>query len=240
MLTLSVTDTLLALVPLIPVLLIYLYWQLKSGELLIASARMVLQLVAIGFVLTFLFERQETWLGILILLFMLCVSSVIVIRPLSQRATGILVQVFISLGISGGLVLIWTLVVVLRLDPWYQPNFVIPIAGMIFANGMNGLSLCAERLEKELQRGTLYKEARSLSFGAAMIPQINAFLAVGLVALPGMMTGQILSGVSPLIAVRYQIMVMAMIMATTCLSVCLYLWLQERAAERKSRVESRV
>ena len=72
-----------------------------------------------------------------------------------------------------------------------------------------------------------------LAFNAALIPQINAFLAVGLVSLPGMMTGQILSGVSPLVAVRYQIMVMSMVMATSCIAVALYLWLENRALTKR-------
>lgn len=226
MITLSITDTLLALIPLLPVFFIYLYWQQNTKDLLISSARMVLQLVLIGFALNFLFNYRESWPGLLILCFMLAVSGMIVIRPVQRKSSGRYGRVLISLGIGSGLVLIWVLKVVMQLSPWYQPNYVIPIAGMILANGMNALSLCAERLEKELERDVVFTEARNLSFNAALIPQINAFLAVGLVALPGMMTGQILSGVSPLIAVRYQIMVMSMVMATSCIAVALYLILE--------------
>ena len=90
-------------------------------------------------------------------------------------------------------------------------GIVIPLAGMIYANAMNAVSLGAERYESELEHGEV--TARSRAFRSALIPQVNAFLAVGLVSLPGMMTGQILSGVDPLIAVRYQMMVMAMVLA---------------------------
>lgn len=232
MIHLSLTDTLLALVPLLPVLGIYLYWHLASRDLVLATARMVLQLVLIGFILNHLFNSENTWLGILILSFMLLVSGFIVIRPIRKKSTKGYYHVIFSLGIAGTFTLFWTLKIVLHLTPWYQPNIVIPVAGMILANGMNALSLCAERLEKELERNEAIASARSLAFNAALIPQINAFLAVGLVALPGMMTGQILSGVSPLIAVRYQILVMSIVMATACIAVFLYLWLQIRDHQR--------
>lgn len=228
MITLSAFDTLLALLPLAPVFVIFIYWQLNSSELLIASGRMVLQLVGIGFALNFLFDYRASWLGVLILCFMLIVASTIVIRPMQVRGLSRFLRVLLCLTIASLTILVWILGVVLKLTPWYQPNYVIPLSGMVIANGMNSLSLCAERLEKEIVRCASFAEARKLAFNAALIPQINAFLAVGLVALPGMMTGQILSGVSPLVAVRYQIMVMSMVMATTCIAVAFYLWLEQR------------
>ena len=92
---------------------------------------------------------------------------------------------------------------------------------MIFANTMNSISICIERFEKEIQTSSFIK-ARESSFKASMIPQINSLLAVGLVSLPGMMTGQILSGIDPLIAVRYQIMIMIMLLSTAGLSKIIY------------------
>jgi putative ABC transport system permease protein len=94
---------------------------------------------------------------------------------------------------------------------------------MLYANCMNAVSLVAERFEKEREVHQ-YEKARSIAFRASLIPQINAFLAVGLVSLPGMMTGQILSGVDPIIAVRYQIMVMFMVLGSSGISTILYLW----------------
>tara|TARA_B100000029_G_C17550720_1_gene950023 strand:- start:537 stop:872 length:336 start_codon:yes stop_codon:yes gene_type:complete len=99
----------------------------------------------------------------------------------------------------------------------------IPIAGMIFASSMNGISLAAERLNAELDRGVNYNIARGIALKASLIPITNSLFAVGLVSLPGMMTGQILSGISPLIAVRYQIMVMCMIFGSVGLSSFLFL-----------------
>jgi len=112
---------------------------------------------------------------------------------------------------------------VLDLNPWYEPRFLIPLAGMIFANSMNAVSLAAERFESEVERKSSYSDARATSYKAALIPIINSLFAVGLVSLPGMMTGQILSGVDPLIAVRYQMMVMLMILGSAGISVAIYL-----------------
>jgi putative ABC transport system permease protein len=101
---------------------------------------------------------------------------------------------------------------------------------MIFANSMTAVSLAGERYFAELDNGKAADVARRIAFQAALIPQINALLAVGLVSLPGMMTGQILSGVSPLLAVRYQIMVMAMIFGSAGIAAACFLAWQARAA----------
>ena len=121
---------------------------------------------------------------------------------------------------------------VLDLPRWFEPRFVIPIAGMIFANAMNSISLAAERFETEMARDGNYQLARNTAMRASLIPQINALLAVGLVSLPGMMTGQILSGTDPLIAVRYQIMVMCMIFSSGGLSAASYLAIQNHVKWR--------
>ena len=100
------------------------------------------------------------------------------------------------------------------------------VEGVSFSgNERNNLfmSLAAERFESETTRGIRYVEARNTAMDAALIPQINALLAVGLVSLPGMMTGQILSGVEPLVAVKYQIVVMCMIFSSAGLGAAGYL-----------------
>jgi putative ABC transport system permease protein len=96
---------------------------------------------------------------------------------------------------------------------------------MIFAASMTNISLALERLHAELENGRTFQRARDIAFRASMIPVINSFFAVGLISLPGMMTGQILSGVSPLVAVRYQIMVMCMIFGAAGLSTVCFLTL---------------
>jgi putative ABC transport system permease protein len=114
---------------------------------------------------------------------------------------------------------------VLDLEPWYQPQYMIPLAGMIFASSMNSVSIAAERLMAEKANNHPWDDMRNLALKAAMIPVVNGLFAVGLVTLPGTMTGQILSGVDPLIAARYQIMVMCMLFGAAGLSTALYLTL---------------
>ena len=96
---------------------------------------------------------------------------------------------------------------------------------MVFASSMNSVSLSGERFYAELANNVSYEQARNTAFQASMIPNVNALLAVGIVSLPGMMTGQILSGVSPFIASRYQIMVMCMIFASAGISSAYFLYL---------------
>jgi putative ABC transport system permease protein len=94
---------------------------------------------------------------------------------------------------------------------------------MIFASSMNGISLAYERVHSELFRDKKYDDARKKSLEAALIPSTNSLFAVGIVSLPGMMTGQIISGVSPLIAARYQILVMCMLYAAAGITTSLFL-----------------
>ena len=101
---------------------------------------------------------------------------------------------------------------------------------MIFASSMNAVSLAAERFEAETGRDVAYRDARRTAYQAALIPIINSLFAVGLVALPGMMTGQILSGVSPLVAAKYQIVVMTMLFGAAGISAAIYLRMQPGAS----------
>ena len=116
-----------------------------------------------------------------------------------------------SIFFGGGIVLLLVTQIVLEVDPWFSPQNLIPLGGMIFASSMNGVSLAAERLIAETNRGLNFENAKGIALRASLIPIINSLFAVGLVSFPGMMTGQILSGVAPHIAVRYQILVMLML-----------------------------
>ena len=161
---------------------------------------------------------------------MIAMSSWIALRPLADRGIKPYSIVTIAIGVSGLGVLILITQIILELPRWFEPRFVVPLAGMIFANSMNTISLAGERFHAERGRGEDYLSARRLAMEAAMIPQVNALLAVGLVSLPGMMTGQILSGVEPLTAARYQIMVMCMIFSTAGLAAVLYMALKKNSA----------
>jgi len=214
----------------IPVVLvsgIYLQWQGKVSEVLYASARMLVQLVAMGYVLVSLFHYPSPWLSLVIVAVMMLVAAWIAIRPVRHHR-GYLFPAVVALGISVGLHLALSVFLVLKADSWFEPRLLIPLAGMYFANSMNAISLAGERYHGELHNLQDKDTAKLNAFHAAMIPQINGLLAVGLVALPGMMTGQILSGVSPLIAVRYQIMIMTMVLGASGLGAAIMLWMLDK------------
>jgi len=215
-------------IPVAVVIVIYMRWTQEKTTLFYALFRMIVQLILIGYVLTYLFDSDSPYLITLILCIMLIAASVIAMRPLQQKRKSLYIYAFIAIFTGSIFTLVLVIFGVLDLHPWYEPKFLIPIAGMIFANAMNAVSISAERFESELIRDASYTDARAISYKAALIPIINALFAVGLVSLPGMMTGQILSGVDPLIAVRYQMMVMLMILGSAGISVAIYLLLLKK------------
>ena len=217
--------------------LIFYFWNNnKLKEVLYASGRMLIQLIVMGYALVAIFNHASPLISTLIILFMLSIASWISIRPVNHHKN-ILIPAAIALGISVTLHLGISIGLVLEIKQWYSPHVLIPLAGMYLANSMNSISLSTERFFSELNNGLEINQSRSIAFNAAMIPQINALLAVGLVALPGMMTGQILSGVSPLIAVRYQIMIMSMILGTTAMASAIMLWLLARRQTQHSNAQ---
>ncbi len=221
----SITNLLFMFIPVIIVGYVYFIWTRNLKEIGLATFRMITQLLIIGYFLTYIFKNDNFLFGLIIILFMIAVSSFIALRNIQNKSRDTYVKILISIAIGGSFNLALVLYFVLDLHPFYQPRFIIPLAGMIYANSMNALSLGAERFENEIISKN-YVTARAISFKASLIPQVNAFLAVGLVSLPGMMTGQILSGVSPIIAVRYQIVVMAMVLGSAGMSSMIYLNLQ--------------
>ena len=209
--------------PVILVILILHYWSLGWKNAISAIGRMIIQLLIIGYFLVYIFSSKSSSFIILVLSIMVIVASWIALRTVSKKRKNLFKFALVSIIIGGGTILILVTQFVLKLNPWYMPRYMIPLAGMIFASSMNGISLAAERLNAELDRGVNYNIARGIALKASLIPITNSLFAVGLVSLPGMMTGQILSGISPLIAVRYQIMVMCMIFGSVGLSSFLFL-----------------
>lgn len=214
-------------VPIVIVTVIYVAWQGRAKEILSAALRMVVQLIGVGYVLIALFGNPSPWITLAVLILMVVVAAWISIRPI-REIPGFLFPAIVALGVSVIFHLILSLQLVMNVDSWFEPSIIIPLAGMYFSNSMNAISLAAERFVAELKRGSDSVTARITAFHTAMIPQINGLLAVGIVSLPGMMTGQILSGVSPLVAVRYQIMIMTMILGVSGMGAALMLWLLSR------------
>ena len=226
----SLTGLAIAFIPTLIVIAIMLYWHSIATTALYATVRMLVQLLLIGYVLVYIFE-SDNWLAILgVLSIMLVAASWIATRTLESRSTTSFLQAMGSIAIGGLLTLMLVTQFVLQVEPWFSPRHVVPLAGMTLASAMNAVSLAAERFQAERGRDVSYPEARRTALQAALIPIINSLFAVGVVALPGMMTGQILSGVSPLIAAQYQIMVMTMLFGSSGISAACYLALQRRPA----------
>ena len=218
----SASNLLYLLLPVFIVAYFYFRWVGNKLEILYASGRMLLQLLLVGYLLTYLFEAKSSYMSIFVIVVMISAASLITLRNITSKNFQVYKSVFLSIFIGGSLNLFLVIYFVLDFDSFSEPRYVIPIAGMLYANCMNAVSLVAERFEQERKIHS-YEEARAISFRASLIPQINSFLAVGLVSLPGMMTGQILSGVDPIVAVRYQIMVMFMVLGSSGISTILYL-----------------
>ena len=223
-----------AVVPALMVVLIQWRWSLEPGTSLLALARMVIQLCLIGYVLNYIFAGEQYSIVLLVLTVMLFASSWIALRSVPERRKDLFLLALVSTVVVNAAMLTFITQLILEARPWYNPSVIIPIAGMIFASGMNSISLFAERYFSELRNDTEEGLARGVAYQATLIPIINSLFAVGLVSLPGMMTGQILSGVSPMIAVRYQIMVMLMLFASSGLTAALFYQLLKRKEVRES------
>jgi putative ABC transport system permease protein len=221
----------LAFLPTLVLLGIMWRWSLGVREGAWANLRMLVQLLAVGYLLTWLFETDRPTVVLAVVLVMLAAGAWIALQPLPRRSARLLLAAFTALAACGGSMLYLVTQWVIDLPRWFEPRFVIPLAGMVFANAMNAMSIAAERFESELPRQADEGAARRVALQAALIPQINSLLAVGLVSLPGMMTGQILAGTDPLIAVRYQVVVMCMVFSSAGLAAALYLTLRSHLGD---------
>lgn len=224
--TLTWTDLMISLVFIVFSLFLIKRWRLELEKtLLIGTIRSFAQLTLMGYVLTWFF-KQEHWSFMVMLLFiMILIASYEGSRRQKQHIPHFFSAMLIALMGSAIFVLGTILFFILDVEPWYSPYAAIPIGGMIIGNGLNSSSLTANRFvgemkhrEREIETllalGATPKEAvyeaMKVSIHSALIPNINGMMTVGLVQIPGVMTGQILAGIDPIIAVRYQIMIMYM------------------------------
>ncbi len=202
-------------------------------SLLLASVRTTVQLLLVGFVLQWVFAIDRWYVVVAMLLVMTVVAGYTAGARNDRRFTGMWISTLLSMGISSWIITAYALLVVLHgIEQWYQPQYAIPLMGMVLGNTLNGISVGLSTLTSELaqRRGEIDS---ALSLGATryeaalptlrqairlgMTPIINSMLVVGLVSLPGMMTGQLLSGTSPIEAVKYQIMIMFLVASATAL-----------------------
>ncbi len=224
----ALVDLLYVLAPALLVVGVLVKWSMDVKNALYAFSRMLGQLLLVGYFLTFLFETDSAWVVVAVLAVMVGASSWIAMGSVKAVRKTLFRYALAAIFAGGGLTLLAVTAGVLNLEPWYAPRFVVPLAGMVFANAMNSVSLAADRFYAELGRGVDVVPARRVALQTALIPIVNSLFAVGLVSIPGMMTGQILSGVSPFVAARYQIMVMCMVFASGGLSAAVFLVLASR------------
>lgn len=206
----------------------------------VGGVRTVLQLVLVGYVLVYIFALDRWYLVVAALLVMLAIAAKTAADRQQSDRTQVLKITGFALFVGSGLTLLYVGAVVVRVDPWYNPRYLIPLFGMIVGNAMNAAALAAERLAGEVQARraeiesylalgasstTASQDAVRTALRAALIPTINSLMVVGIVSLPGMMTGQILAGTSPITAVRYQIVVMFMLAAASAVTAAIVaLW----------------
>ena len=230
--TISLQGLIIAFVPVAIVIGIMFRWSVGAPTAIYASLRMLFQLLLIGYVLVYIFESDQPAIIIAVLIVMLIVASWIAIRPLHNKQPQMYLNSLVAISVGGILTLALVSQIIIGVEPWFSPRYVVPLAGMIFSGSMNTVSLAGERLQYEYDRGMPYVEARRIALQASLIPITNSLFAVGLVSLPGMMTGQILSGISPLVAAKYQIVVMTMLFGTSGISAALYLVLANRSLQK--------
>lgn len=218
----------------------YILWKYKTGlnqKLLTASLRMVLQLLFVGYYLEYLFEYDNAWVNAAWITVMVIVADFATAdRSELRRTARILIPIFFATFLGIVVIDLFFLEAVIQLPELLAAQYTIPITGMVLGNclrsnviGINaffyGLYNNTGRYQFYLASGATRSEALQPFVGDALKKSVNPTLAtmatIGLVSLPGMMTGQILSGSSPLIAIKYQIMIMVAIFAGTVLSVYL-------------------
>ncbi|MBS61416.1 iron export ABC transporter permease subunit FetB [Salinisphaera sp.] len=203
-----------------------------TRTLLVAAVRTAAQLALVGLILEAVFAQERLlWVALMAFVMLLLAGREAATRQ-KRRFTGGygFMAGTASMFLSSFVTAVATLVIVIRVEPWYTPQYAIPLLGMLLGNTMTGIALAMDRLTQEVWRGANVVETR-LALGASaseavadmrrdamragLIPMLNAMAAAGIISLPGMMTGQILAGSPPWEAVKYQILIMFLIATGT-------------------------
>ncbi len=216
-----------------------------ARNMLIAAVRTTVQLLLIGLVLKTVFASSNFGWVMLIVMVMLLAAGREVMARQHRRFSGwwSYGMGVLSMFLSSFMVMLFALLVIIGPQPWYEPQYAIPLMGMVLGNTMTGIAVSLdgltrqaweqrETIEARLIMGHNWREAttaiRRQSLHSGLIPIINAMAAAGIVSLPGMMTGQILAGASPVEAVKYQILIMFLIAAGTGFGTLSAVWLGSR------------
>ena len=212
-------------------------------DVLWGTVRTVAQLFLVGYILKYVFRFTTPWPVLLVFAVMIYFAASIIKGRVKTKEIAFMAPTVVSMFISYMLVTALVTGVIIKAEPWYEPSYFIPLGGMIIGNSMNAIAITLERLFGDLKKqrevvemylslGADYKEASAEIFrnavSAGMIPSINSMMGVGIVFLPGMMTGQIIAGADPLVSVKYQIVVMLMIVGSTAIGSILVAFLIRR------------
>jgi len=212
-------------------------------DILIGTLRTFLQLFLLGYVLKTVFAMNNPWVIILLFIFMIAFAARIISGRVREKRIPYFLPVLASMFLSYLLINFTVMEFIINVDPWYRPVYFIPIGGMIIGNSMNAIAISLnnwfegikkdrDRVELCLALGASPSESTESNFResvtAGMIPSINALMSVGVVSIPGMMTGQMLAGTDPMIAIKYQIVIMLLLVGSTALSTILALGIVRR------------
>ena len=204
-----------------------------SKTLAIATVRTLVQLLGVGFFLSIIFATDNPLAILAVLAGMTAIAAAVARNRIDREMPRLLKWVLLAIFSSGLVTVTYVCLFVIRLDPWYSPQYLIPLSGIVLGNAMTAASIAGERLasalrnhrtdiETHLSLGATPKQAvvtyRKEAIKAGLIPTINAMMVVGLVTLPGTITGQILGGADPLIAALYQILIMFMLALATLIA----------------------
>lgn len=243
---LSMMDLVLAASLVVALALLSLVMQLGlAQQIIIAALRTTIQLLMIGLILKALFQHVHfAWLLLIAVLMLLIAGREVLVRQQRRFSGGWGFGLgTLSMCISSFSITLFALTVIISNQPWYQPQYAIPLLGMLLGNTMNGIAVSLDRLtqtawqqraiiEARLMLGESWSQAiadiRRDSTRSGLIPIINSMAIAGIVSLPGMMTGQILAGVPPLEAVKYQILIMFLIAAGTGFGTLVAVWMGSR------------
>jgi putative ABC transport system permease protein len=210
------------------------------GTTAIALVRMTVQLIFVGLYLQVIFELNNLWLSAAWLVVMVAVADVSIVRSCSLRLRSIALPLFAALAAGTAIPLLLFVGLILRRPNLLDAQYAIPIGGMILGNCLRadivGIRTFYEGLRsgervflQSLAQGALLHEATRpylrQACQAALAPTVATMTTIGLVSLPGMMTGAILGGASPVTAIKYQIAIMISIFSGTAITLALGIYL---------------
>lgn len=212
----------------------------RNKEIVVGTLRMTVQLFIAGFILVYIFDSASFILSALMVLVMEFFAIFnIVTNKKGKLNSGLKRTLILAQVIGTVFTLAFFLIIVVRPKPIYNPQYLIPLGGMIIGNSMTGINLALNQMLNSIENNRSSIEGSLMlgasprmamdkiiqnAFDTAITPTLNSIKNMGIISLPGMMTGQILGGVSPLIAIRYQISIMTAIMSSV--AICVFIFLQ--------------